>query len=176
MSRLTWRTAPLLRLAHFPVADPDPRPWAATLPKLVPPMTHAPHPTEADAPLEVSLVAPAHNEEENIERLVEESHRALASLPLPPGGFEFIIVDDGSTDATRARILDLMATRPWLRCIGMTQTPPGKGNGQSAAFHAGFRAARGRLIATLDADLQNDPADLLPMLQLLRSENADMVQ
>src|SRR6185436_18418147 len=58
----------------------------------------------------------------------------------------------------------------------MSNTPPGKGNGQSAAFHAGFRAARGRLIAVLDADLQNDPAELGAMLELLQRENADMVQ
>lgn len=58
----------------------------------------------------------------------------------------------------------------------MTRTPPGKGNGQSAAFHAGFRAARGRLVAVLDADLQNDPADLPAMLKLMRDTDADFVQ
>jgi glycosyltransferase involved in cell wall biosynthesis len=66
--------------------------------------------------------------------------------------------------------------RPWLRIVGMTRTPPGKGGGQSAAFHAGFRACRGGLIAVLDADLQNDPADLPAMLELLQRERADMVQ
>ena len=45
----------------------------------------------------------------------------------------------------------MMATRPHLRCIAMTNTPRGKGNGQSAAFHAGFRACRAPLIAVLDA-------------------------
>lgn len=124
-------------------------------------------------PIELSLVAPAHNEEENIERLVEEAGAALDSLGV---SYEFIIVDDGSTDATRARIVGMMPSRPWLRCIAMTNTPPGKGNGQSAAFHAGFRAARGRLIATLDADLQNDPADLKAMYEMLIAEHADMVQ
>jgi dolichol-phosphate mannosyltransferase len=69
-----------------------------------------------------------------------------------------------------------MAQRPWLRVVAMTNTPPGKGNGQSAAFHAGFRAARGGLIAVLDADLQNDPADLVAMARLLRERSADMVQ
>lgn len=124
--------------------------------------------------LEISLVAPAHNEEENVERLVEEAGKALAALG--GGGYEFVIVDDGSTDTTRAKIVALMASRPWLRCVAMMNTPPGKGNGQSAAFHAGFRAARGRWIATLDADLQNDPADLVQMMELLRREKADMVQ
>lgn len=123
--------------------------------------------------IDFSLVAPAHNEEENVDRLVAESFKALESLG---GTFEFVIVDDGSTDSTRARIVKLMADRPWLRCVGMTNTPAGKGNGQSAAFHAGFRAARGKWIATLDADLQNDPADLKAMYELLKKENADMVQ
>lgn len=121
----------------------------------------------------LSLVAPAHNEEANVEPLVQQAEAALRSLGIP---FEFVIVDDGSTDGTRRKIEAMMPSRPWLRCVAMTKTPPGKGNGQSAAFHAGFRATRGRYVATLDADLQNDPADLKPMMELLRAKNADMVQ
>jgi len=121
----------------------------------------------------LSLVAPAHNEEGNIDALVQQAADALASLGIP---FEFVIVDDGSTDSTRARIAAHMKDKPWLRCVVMSRTPPGKGNGQSAAFHAGFRACLGRYVATLDADLQNDPADLKPMMQLLHARGADMVQ
>jgi dolichol-phosphate mannosyltransferase len=124
-------------------------------------------------PIELSVVAPAHNEEANIEPLVQEVGAALSGVGI---GFEFIVVDDGSTDRTRERVKALMTTRPWLRCVAMNNTPPGKGNGQSAAFHAGFRAARGRLVASLDADLQNDPADLPKMLTRLRETDADMVQ
>lgn len=123
--------------------------------------------------LELSVVAPAHNEEDNVAPLVEEIDRALAPTGI---AYEIVIVDDGSTDRTRERLLALMADRPHLRCVAMTNTPPGKGNGQSAAFHAGFRACRGRLIAVLDADLQNDPADIPAMLSLMRERNADMVQ
>jgi glycosyltransferase involved in cell wall biosynthesis len=125
--------------------------------------------------LDLSLIAPAHNEEENIAPLVDEAHAALESLRLP-SGYELIIVDDGSTDSTRARVQGLMSARPWLRCVAITRTPPGKGNGQSAAFYAGIRAARGRLIATIDADLQNDPADLKAMLEFMAREKADFVQ
>ncbi|MFO0833587.1 MAG: glycosyltransferase family 2 protein [Phycisphaerales bacterium] len=121
----------------------------------------------------VSVVAPAHNEEENIERLVREVHDALAPRGI---SFEFIVVDDGSTDSTRAMVQTLMKDRPWLRCVAMTRTPPGKGNGQSAAFHAGFRATRGEYVAVLDADLQNDPAEIPQMLDLLVAQRADMVQ
>lgn len=121
----------------------------------------------------ISVVAPAHNEEENIDRLVQEVHDALAGRGI---AFEFIVVDDGSTDSTRAKVQALMKDRPWLRCVAMTRTPPGKGNGQSAAFHAGFRATRGEYVAVLDADLQNDPAEIPQMLDLLLERHADMVQ
>jgi glycosyltransferase involved in cell wall biosynthesis len=135
-------------------------------------------PTPASPPtvpsaVELSVVAPAHNEEDNVRALVDEIEGALRPLGI---GFEVVIVDDGSVDGTRARLVELMGTRPWLRCVAMTRTPPGKGCGQSAAFKAGFAAARGRLIATLDADLQNDPADLPAMLELMRTSGAGMVQ
>lgn len=127
----------------------------------------------------LSVVAPAHNEEGNVERLIEEVGNAadLVTNKLGErGAFEFILVDDGSTDLTRIKALELAESRPWLRVIAMTNTPEGRGNGQSAAFYAGFRAARGDLIAVLDADLQNDPSDLVAMLDLMRREDADMVQ
>ncbi len=130
--------------------------------------------------LALSVVAPAHNEEENVRALVDQVGAAAAqtveALGEPEGSFEFVLVDDGSTDRTRAIALEMAAQRPWLRVVAMTDTPPGRGNGQSAAFHAGFRAARGGLIAVLDADLQNDPADLPAMARLLREKRADMVQ
>lgn len=121
----------------------------------------------------LSVVAPAHNEEDNVARLIDEVAAALGPVGRP---FEFIIVDDGSTDGTRRAVQSLMAGRPWLRCLAMAQTPPGRGHGQSAAFYAGFRACRGEWVATLDADCQNDPADLPRMLELLERTGADMVQ
>lgn len=123
--------------------------------------------------IELSVVAPAHNEQENVAGLVAEVGAALSGSGVR---FEFIIVDDGSTDRTRGAVVEAMTTRPWLRCIAAAETPPGRGNGQSSAFYAGFRAARGRLVATLDADLQNDPADLPAMLAKMRETDADMVQ
>lgn len=128
------------------------------------------------AAVDLSVIAPAHNEEPNIPELVRQVEQALAPTGLM---FEFIIIDDCSTDGTRTAIRVQQTTRPWLRCIAMCGAPgsrPGRANGQSAAFHAGFRAARGRLFALLDADLQNDPADIPAMLELLESERADMVQ
>jgi len=123
--------------------------------------------------LHLSVVAPAHNEEENIDELVRQVGDALTPIGIE---FEFVIVDDGSTDTTKAKITAHQPDRPWVRCVSMTNTPEGSGNGQSAAFHAGFRAARGELIAVLDADLQNDPADIPAMLLLMEESNADFVQ
>jgi dolichol-phosphate mannosyltransferase len=134
------------------------------------------HPDYDDMPPTLSIVAPAHNEADNIERLVEEVGAALRTLQAQGIAGEFLVVDDGSTDATPAKLLALLPTRPWLRAIRMTNTPPGKGNGQSAAFHAGFRACKGELIAVLDADLQNDPGEIPAMLALLRERGVDMVQ
>lgn len=137
-----------------------------------------PNPTSA---VWLSVVAPAHDEEPNIGALVEEVHRAMVSeegaRALAGRGWEFVVVDDGSTDQTRARLLALREdSRPWLRIVAMSRTPKGKGAGQSAAFWAGFRAARGEILATLDADLQNDPADIPRLVALLESSGAALVQ
>ncbi len=130
-------------------------------------------PARTSGAIELSVVAPAHNEEANVAPLVEQIRAAIEPLGFP---FEIVIVDDGSIDGTRAKLVELMRSRPWLRCIAMTKTPKGKGAGQSAAFYAGFAETRGRLVATLDADLQNDPADIAAMVKLMRETNADMVQ
>lgn len=108
----------------------------------------------------LSLVIPAYNEQENIPTLLERVGAALAQTHKP---FEVLIIDDGSTDSTPRLLQEGMARYPWLRVLRMA-----KNSGQSAAFDAGFKAARGQVIATIDADLQNDPEEiprLLPMLE-----------
>jgi len=121
----------------------------------------------------LSVVAPAHNEQDNVGPLVEQVEAALEPTGID---FEVVLVDDGSTDGTLEILRGMLAGHPRLRLLRMAHTPPGRGNGQSAAFHAGFRAARGELIASLDADLQNDPGDLVAMLARLDETGADMVQ
>ncbi len=122
-------------------------------------------------PIRLSVIAPAHNEEGNVERLVDEIGAALEGL-----AFEFIIVDDASTDGTVRVAESMRETRPWLRVISLSRPVGGGGNGQSAAFRAGFAAARGELVGSLDADLQNDPADLPRLLAELDRTGADFVQ
>jgi glycosyltransferase involved in cell wall biosynthesis len=114
----------------------------------------------SDPNIELSLVVPAYNEQEVVPELLRRVEAALLLIGKP---FEVIIVDDGSTDTTPQQLTEAMKTRPWLRVLRMARN-----GGQSAAFDAGFKAARGRVIATIDADLQNDPEEiprLLPMLE-----------
>jgi dolichol-phosphate mannosyltransferase len=109
--------------------------------------------------IDLSLVIPAFNEQEVIPELLR---RIEAALNLTQKIYEVVIVDDGSSDQTPKMLDDAMQTRPWLRVVRMARN-----GGQSAAFDAGFKAARGAVIATIDADLQNDPEEiprLLPML------------
>lgn len=115
--------------------------------------------------LALSVVVPVHNEAENLSALLEEIVRALESLR----DYEIVYVDDGSRDDTLPRLLDLKRTCPRLRVLHHP-----RGCGQSTALLSGIRAARGELIATLDGDGQNDPADipkLLLTLHELRREN-----
>ena len=102
--------------------------------------------------MQLSIVVPVRNEQDNILPLLEEIHAALAAVA---GDFEVIYVDDGSTDATPARLAEAMMRHPRLRVLAHRSSC-----GQSAALMTGFRAARGEWIATLDGDGQNDPADL----------------
>ncbi len=116
----------------------------------------------------LSIIVPALNEQDNVRPLIEQVGKAMSDARID---FELIIVDDGSTDQTLTRLKELQADRPWLRVLHRPAP-----RGQSAAMHAGIQAARGRCIATLDADLQNDPADLPNMLARIDSGEADMVQ
>lgn len=111
------------------------------------------------------MVIPAYNEQENIAALLQRVESALRSIGKP---FEVIIVDDGSTDNTANLLEQAMSERPWLRVLRMRSN-----SGQSAAFEAGFDAARGQVIATIDADLQNDPEEIARLLPML--DGYDMV-
>jgi len=137
-------------------------------------MTFETQPSNPQAGMvDLSIIAPAHNEQENVDGLVADVRDAMTPTGIR---FEMIVVDDGSTDATADRLRMQAAEHDWLRLFRMLDTPPGRGNGQSAAFHAGLREARGELVALMDADRQNDPADLPAMIEKLHETNADMVQ
>src|SRR5688572_29775729 len=115
----------------------------------------------------LSLVIPAYNEQENVEPLLARVEAALGHTGRP---FEVIIVDDGSTDRTPQLLDEAMARLPWLRVLRMARN-----GGQSAAFEAGFEAARGEVIATIDADLQNDPEEIPRLVPMLDEQQVDMI-
>ncbi len=114
----------------------------------------------------LSVVIPVHNEEENLPPLLEGLSKTLNALGKP---FEVIIVDDGSTDGTLARLKELKSTYPWLKIVVLRRN-----FGQSAAFTAGIDHASGEIIVTMDGDLQNDPADI-PLLLEKIEEGFDVV-
>ncbi|HEX5069918.1 MAG TPA: glycosyltransferase family 2 protein [Vicinamibacterales bacterium] len=107
-------------------------------------------------PPELSVVIPVYNEAPNLEPLHREFTGVLSSLGRP---YEIILVDDGSTDGSFEILKRLQAGDPHMRVIQFRRN-----FGQTAAFAAGFAAARGALIITADADLQNDPHDIGGML------------
>jgi glycosyltransferase involved in cell wall biosynthesis len=122
-------------------------------------------PAPPEAP-ELSIVAPLFNEEENLPVLVEEIEAALAPLGRRS---ELLFIDDGSTDSSLAVLERLAKEHPAIRILRHR-----KNAGQSAALAAGFRAALGSVVVTLDADLQNDPADI-PRLLAKLDEGYDAV-
>lgn len=107
-----------------------------------------------------SLVIPLYNEEDNVVLLQNEIRQALDGH-----SYELILVDDGSTDATAARVKRV----PGVRLIRLNTN-----SGQSAAVLAGIRAAQAPLVVLLDGDLQNDPADIPTLLQAI-ANGADLV-
>ncbi|MDY7001266.1 MAG: glycosyltransferase family 2 protein [Thermodesulfobacteriota bacterium] len=115
----------------------------------------------------VSLVIPVYNEEENLPVLFEEVKSAVEPLGIE---WEVFFIDDGSRDKSLVAIKALAEKDEHVRYISFAQN-----QGQSAGFCAGFEAAQGEVIITLDADLQNDPADIPAMLEKYQSEGADMV-
>jgi len=111
------------------------------------------------------VVVPVFDERDNLEPLHRELAAALAGVS---GGVEFVYVDDGSRDGSAELMATLAKRDERVRVVRFAAN-----RGQTAAFDAGFRAARGEVVATLDADLQNDPADLPRLLAAL--ERADVV-
>ncbi len=108
----------------------------------------------------ISLVIPAYNEAACIGECVRE---AAGVLDQYGADYEILVVDDGSTDGTREALRELCQTMPRLRAVCFRQN-----RGQTAAFDAGFRNARGEVVVTMDADLQNDPADIPKLLDALK--------
>jgi len=116
------------------------------------------------ADLDYSVVVPVYNERDNLEPLVAAVRAVMDGLD---GTWELVLVDDGSNDGSSEKLDEMAAGDGTLRVLHFVENC-----GQSAAFDAGFRHARGRVVITLDADLQSDPADIPKLLPLLDGADA----
>lgn len=117
----------------------------------------------------LSVVIPMYQEIENVEPMIARVHEGLAGYR---GPWELICIDDGSRDGTGIRLREVGERYgPHVRVIRLRRN-----FGQTAAMQAGFDAARGELIATLDGDLQNDPADIPRMVDELLERDLDLLQ
>ncbi|MDB4021634.1 glycosyltransferase family 2 protein [Litorivicinus sp.] len=116
----------------------------------------------------LSVVVPLYKEEDNVEQLIDELHNALSRYS---GEFELILVDDGSTDLTRERLLAARTNQGnHIRVLSHRRNL-----GQTQAMQTGLQAARGSIIAFMDGDLQNDPADIPNMVAKLNEEGLDLL-
>ncbi len=114
----------------------------------------------------LSIVVPLFNEEESVPILLDRLQKVCSSFDFT---WEVILVDDGSTDLTWVKIEEYQRFRSWLRAIKLRSNC-----GQTGAMVAGFDHSRGKIIVTLDGDLQNDPADIPALLAKL-DEGFDIV-
>ena len=123
---------------------------------------------ETANPIALSLVVPVFNEEDSVGPLIERITSSMAGFA---GAWELILIDDGSTDAT------LVNARAYLKRDGLTLrlVELQRNFGQTAAMQAGIDAATGRLIATMDGDLQNDPKDIPAMVAELERRDLDLL-
>lgn len=112
-----------------------------------------------------SVIIPLKNEEGNIVDLINELEPVMVRLKAP---WELICIDDGSTDSTLTLLLNIAKNKPYLRILAFDRN-----YGQSSAFDAGFKHARGEWVISLDGDRQNDPADI-PKL-ITATANNDLV-
>lgn len=122
---------------------------------------------EEPAAIDFSLIVPLFNEEGNVAALVAKLREFLAGFPRSA---EVLLINDGSRDRTKEAIAEAIRGLPAFRCFSLRTNL-----GKSAVYSLGFRKARGRLIATMDGDLQDDPGDFLPMIAKLEQEGYDLV-
>lgn len=115
--------------------------------------------------MDLSVVIPLYNEEENIEELHKKLSETLNQLSI---SYEIIYIDDGSSDNTLKKLEEIQKNDPHLVVLAFRRN-----FGQTAAFAAGFDFARGDVVITMDGDLQNDPVDIPKLLEAIK--DADLV-
>jgi glycosyltransferase involved in cell wall biosynthesis len=117
--------------------------------------------------MDISIVIPAYNEDESLPELIKQLSRVLNELKKV---YEIIIVDDGSSDGTLSAAKTLKTEFPMLKILSFR-----KNYGKSAALSEAFKLAEGNYVITMDADLQDDPAEIPNLISTLESGNYDLV-
>lgn len=117
--------------------------------------------------MQLSIVIPLFNESDSLNELVDWITDVMQRNSI---SYELLFIDDGSTDDSWLTLTKLCASNPQVRALRFT-----KNFGKSQALHAGFKLAQGKIVATMDADLQDSPEELPEMIQLLESEQLDLI-
>jgi glycosyltransferase involved in cell wall biosynthesis len=117
--------------------------------------------------MQLSIVIPLFNESDSLNELVDWITDVMQRNTI---SYELLFIDDGSTDDSWLTLTRLCASNPQIRALRFT-----KNFGKSQALHAGFKLAQGKIVATMDADLQDSPEELPEMIQLLESEQLDLI-
>ena len=117
--------------------------------------------------MQLYIVIPLFNESDSLNELVDWITDVMQRNAI---SYELLFIDDGSTDDSWLTLTRLCASSPQIRALRFT-----KNFGKSQALHAGFKLAQGKLVATMDADLQDSPEELPEMIQLLESEQLDLI-
>jgi glycosyltransferase involved in cell wall biosynthesis len=117
--------------------------------------------------ISVSVVSPVHNELENLPELIRRMEAVMG--PLFGDAWEYVLVDDGSTDGSSALLDELAAANPHLRVVHHQRN-----QGERAAWKTGFSVVRGQVVAMLAADLQSPPEDLPGLIDVVRTQGFDV--
>lgn len=117
--------------------------------------------------LDLSIIVPSYNEEESLGPLTEWIERIMAQTEY---SYEVIIVDDGSNDGTWNAVRELHSTRPYIKGVSFRRN-----YGKSAALNVGFEAAAGRVVVTMDADLQDSPDEIPALMDMILRDGYDLV-
>lgn len=117
--------------------------------------------------MDISLVIPLLNEEESLDELNDWIHKVMTDHSF---SYELIMIDDGSNDGSWAKIQELKKRNPSVKGIKFRRN-----YGKSAALQVGFQAAKGDVVVTMDADLQDSPEEIPEMRRMIREEGYDLV-
>src|SRR5574344_522137 len=120
--------------------------------------------------MDLSIVISLYNEQESLRELVEWITESFAKSPISDYQYEILMIDDGSNDGSWETIKNLSKEYPTIRGISFRRN-----YGKSAALQVGFQAAKGDIVVTMDADLQDSPEEIPEMVRMIKEEGYDLI-